>query len=269
MPETDDHLRSLRVLGAGAEPIAATEVRRRGDLRRRHRRQAIAIGAAGLAAAVVLPFAGLGTPSPSPTPDPGRTGPASPSPTDPPSPQPSHTSGQAPGGAADVAAFPLDLRLSTSRRDGVAGRAGLEGAEVCDRIPVWLENAEVRRGLSAAGAEHTEDRELRVFPTAEVAVSALGELRAAVEQCAAAPTTYPEPSVVDLTTDLGYDNVTWAIQQEGALGPEVYAFNRVGRSIVAVRDYAGYPTDTAARDALQSLLVDLAPSQCPWTQEGC
>jgi hypothetical protein len=267
--DPDDHLRSLRDLGGGVEPSPAADVRRRGDLRRRHRRQALALGAAGVAPAVVVPVAWLGTPDPAPGPDlsgSGVTSPAVPQPS-PPSSAPTPDSG--PGGAADLAAFPLDLRLSTTRRDGVAGRAGLEGAEVCDRIPVWLENAEARRGLSAAGPEHTEDREIRVFSDADVAVSALAGLRAAVAQCASAEATYPQPSVVDLTTDLGYDSVTWAVNQEGALGPEVYAFNRVGRSIVGVHDYAGYPTPAAARDGLQSLLRDLAPSQCAWTRAGC
>lgn len=235
MPDlADDRFSALR----GEEPerpdLPATEVRRRGDGRRRRRNLATV---AGSTLAMVLVVGGATALTRSHT----QTAPEpAPAPTSTPSPAPTTI-------PADV---PLDAGLPQTNLDGtpveVTSSPGVDPLSLCGNTLFGARAALDAAGVSYSGGEDSRGRTLLLFGSPEEASAILGGARDAVTACPSSDDDLGTLLAESVRSTLGEESIALLTQyeNEGPLtGPTVHHLVRIGSSVL-ITSQAGEASNT-------------------------
>lgn len=303
MSDLNERLHRLTDVGSGPS-LAAGEVRRLGDRRRRRRQTGIVTAAVAAVAAVVIPIVLTGsgrlgtapplpaaptstssstasTPSASTASAPSSTSPSTPPPafgsTAPP--QPPSTGATTTASTSDSTAlttFPLAqgvlANVDTTVRGPSVDAQGLDHDTVCGQ-GVWdPQDKAPRLALNASGPEYAESRELRVYTDANSAVVQMTRLATLAASCTQQPAPSGGTSDVTITpVATGWASLAWGSTATGSRGGDVFLFNRVGRAIVAIRTSGSYSASevSAALGGPTDTAKALAAPMCRWTTAGC
>lgn len=178
---------------------------------------------------------------------------------------------------AETIALDVDLEADVDgeKTGPSADVEGIDLTELCGS-KTWPGSAAQRLAVRVTGPEYAKTRELVAYDNASDAVAVLAQLREDVDACVSVGEDADAESPNDrfyttLTSDTGYDAVTFGQTYREGLGGAVYQFVRIGSAILGTAHAGEYSPQTiqGGADVLTEDNKSVTEQMCVFAEKGC